>query len=119
MHARVRPRGKGGRDSWQLVRVGGDDEDLNSLLGDGTMNAATNDDDIGGSSADVDLAILHVEHRPLLLNRVLLRQKTHNVGEWIKRSTLYLDLDEVDLAASALDLYWLESRVISYYGRQQ
>jgi hypothetical protein len=93
---------KGDEIRGNLSASAGDDEDLDSLLGDGTMNAFTNDDDIGGSSADVDLAILHVEHRPLLLNRVLLRQKTHNVGEWIKRSTLYLDLDEVDLAASAL-----------------
>ncbi|KAL3798881.1 hypothetical protein ACHAW5_004121 [Stephanodiscus triporus] len=85
----------------------GDDEDLDILLGDGTMNASTNDEDVVGSSADVDLAISRAEHltsrRPLLLNRVLLRQNPHNVGEWIKRSKLYLDLDEVDLAASALE----------------
>jgi pre-mRNA-splicing factor SYF1 len=84
-----------------------DDEDLDILLGDGAINTPTNDDDTGGSSADVDLAISRAEHltsrRPLLLNRVLLRQNPHNVGEWIKRSKLYLDLDEIDMAASALE----------------
>ena len=60
-----------------------------------------------GSSADVDLAISRAEHltsrRPLLLNRVLLRQNPHNVGEWVKRSKLYIDLNEIDMAASSLE----------------
>lgn len=83
-----------------------DNEDLDILLGDNTINTFT-DGDNAGSSADVDLAISRAEHltsrRPLLLNRVLLRQNPHNIGEWIKRSQLYLDLEEVDMAASALE----------------
>jgi len=86
----------------------GDDEDLDILLGDGARNnALQNDDDNPDSSADVELAISRAEHltsrRPLLLNRVLLRQNPHNVGEWIKRSKLYLDLGEADMAADALE----------------
>jgi len=86
-----------------------DNEDLDILLGDinnSHNNPLSNDEDIG-ASADVELAISRAEHltsrRPLLLNRVLLRQNPHNVGEWIKRSQLYLALDEGDMAASALE----------------
>ncbi len=83
-----------------------DNEDLDILLGDSTIDCFT-DSDNAGSSVDVDLAISRAEHltsrRPLLLNRVLLRQNPHNIGEWIKRSQLYLDLGEVDMAASALE----------------
>lgn len=82
------------------------DEDLDILLGDDSLQNSLNEDN-SGSSADVELAISRAEHltsrRPLLLNRVLLRQNPHNVGEWIKRSELYLKLDEVDLAAAALE----------------
>ncbi|EED93449.1 predicted protein [Thalassiosira pseudonana CCMP1335] len=76
--------------------------DLDILLGDNSLQ-----DENAESSADVELAISRAEHltsrRPLLLNRVLLRQNPNNVGEWIKRSQLYLDLGEVDMAASALE----------------
>lgn len=81
-------------------------EDLDILLGD-NVQGAVGDDDNPGASADVELAISRAEHltsrRPLLLNRVLLRQNPHNVGEWIKRSNLYLDLVEADMAAAALE----------------
>jgi pre-mRNA-splicing factor SYF1 len=83
-----------------------EDEDLDILLGDDSLQNSLNEEN-AGSSADVELAISRAEHltsrRPLLLNRVLLRQNPHNVGEWIKRSQLYLKLKEVDLAASALE----------------
>ncbi|KAL7473942.1 hypothetical protein ACHAXS_014309 [Conticribra weissflogii] len=79
-----------------------DDEDLDILLGDNAAN-----EESAGASADVELAMARAEHltarRPLLLNRVLLRQNPHNVGEWIKRSKLYMDLGEVDMATSALE----------------
>ena len=82
------------------------DEDLDILLGDYVHNVVTTDED-AGASADVELAISRAEHltsrRPLLLNRVLLRQNPHNVGEWIKRSNLYLGLDEVGMAIAALE----------------
>jgi pre-mRNA-splicing factor SYF1 len=83
-----------------------EDEDLDILLGDDSLQNSLNED-TAGSSADVELAISRAEHltsrRPLLLNRVLLRQNPHNVGEWIKRSELYLKLVEVELAAAALE----------------
>jgi len=79
-----------------------DDEDMDILLGDNAAN-----EESAGASADVELAMARAEHltarRPLLLNRVLLRQNPHNVGEWIKRSKLYMDLGEVDMATSALE----------------
>lgn len=85
--------------------VDDNNEDLDILLG-GVHNTVAVDDN-PGSSADVELAISRAEHltsrRPLLLNRVLLRQNPHNVGEWIKRSNLYLDLGDVDMAAAALE----------------
>jgi pre-mRNA-splicing factor SYF1 len=86
--------------------MGDENEDLDILLGDNVHNALAADDN-PGASADVELAISRAENltsrRPLLLNRVLLRQNPHNVGEWIKRSNLYLDLGEVDMAAAALE----------------
>ena len=86
--------------------TGDENEDLDILLGDNVHNALAADDN-PDASVDVELAISRAEHltsrRPLLLNRVLLRQNPHNVGEWIKRSTLYLDLGEVDKAAAALE----------------
>ena len=90
-----------------------DNEDMDILLGDNAVNPYSNNNDEGndatggGASADVELAISRAEHltsrRPLLLNRVLLRQNPHNVGEWIKRSQLYLDLNEVNMAVTALE----------------
>lgn len=86
---------------------GDENEDLDIILGDHVQNAAGASDDNPGASADVELAISRAEHltsrRPLLLNRVLLRQNPHNVGEWIKRSELYIDLGEVDMGAAALE----------------
>ena len=83
-----------------------EDEDLDILLGDDSLQNSLNEDD-PGTSADVELAISRAEHltsrRPLLLNRVLLRQNPHNVGEWIKRSELYLKLKEINLAAASLE----------------
>jgi len=86
--------------------MGDENDDLDILLGDHVNNAVAADEN-AGASADVELAISRAEHltsrRPLLLNRVLLRQNPHNVGEWIKRSELYNDLGEVDMAAAALE----------------
>jgi len=78
-----------------------DKEDLDILVGD---NIRSQEHD---ASAEVELAISRAEHltsrRPLLLNRVLLRQNPHNVGEWLKRSQLFLGIDEVDMATLALE----------------
>jgi len=97
---------EGKNDEGQEGKVAADNDDLDILLGDNTHNTFS-DEDNAGSSADVELAISRAEHltsrRPLLLNRVLLRQNPHNVGEWIKRSQLYLALGEEDMAAEALE----------------
>jgi pre-mRNA-splicing factor SYF1 len=73
------------------------EDDLDILLGE-TENH--------GTDADVELALARAEHltarRPLLLNGVLLRQNPHNVGEWLRRSELYLKMDQLDRAAMAL-----------------
>jgi pre-mRNA-splicing factor SYF1 len=65
-----------------------------------SSNKATTD-------ADMELALARAEHltarRPLLLNRVLLRQNPHNVGEWLHRSELYRkQRDQTQLAIAAL-----------------
>jgi len=88
-----------------------DEEDMDILLGDGMIKTSSSmnsgDGHNEGSSTDVDLAISRAEHltsrRPLLLNRVLLRQNPHNVAEWVKRSGLCLDMNMIDMAASSLE----------------
>ena len=51
----------------------------------------------GNDGNDVELALARAEYlmerRPLLLNMVLLRQNPHNVGEWIKRRDLFLNME--------------------------
>lgn len=97
-----------GEEDGQAQKKGAtsEDEDLDILLGDDSLQNSLNEDG-AGTSADVELAISRAEHltsrRPLLLNRVLLRQNPHNVGEWVKRSELYLKLKEVNLAAASLE----------------
>lgn len=92
-------------DEGETKKSAPENEDLDILLGDDSLQNSLEDNI--NSSADVELAISRAEHltsrRPLLLNRVLLRQNPHNVGEWIKRSELYLKLEEVDRAAAALE----------------
>ena len=66
------------------------------LLGDEqTSNAQQKRNDDENTSADIELALARAEQltsrRPVLLNYVLLRQNPHNVGEWLKRSELYLN----------------------------
>ena len=59
------------------------------------------------SMADMELALARAEdltsRRPLLLNRVLLRQNPHDVGEWLKRSRLYKQSEQPEQAAAALE----------------
>ena len=58
-------------------------------------------------SSDIELALARAEHltarRPLLLNRVLLRQNPHNVGEWLRRAELYTAQKQSQLAVAALE----------------
>ena len=44
-----------------------------------------------------------MERRPLLLNRVLLRQNPNNVGEWLRRAELYTKQNNYPLAMEALE----------------
>lgn len=59
--------------------------------------------------ADMELALARAEHltmrRPLLLNRVLLQQNPHNVGEWLHRAELYQQQqqDQNTMACAALE----------------
>ena len=59
--------------------------------------------------ADMELALARAEHltmrRPLLLNRVLLHQNPHNVGEWLRRAELYQQQqqDQTTMACAALE----------------
>ena len=50
------------------------------------------EDDSRSKSAELNWTLsrleLLLEKRPLMLNRVLLRQNPHNVGEWLKRGEL-------------------------------
>mmetsp|Transcript_13408 Transcript_13408/g.29677 ORF Transcript_13408/g.29677 Transcript_13408/m.29677 type:complete len:1117 (+) Transcript_13408:245-3595(+) len=93
-------------------REGEDKEDLDILLGDAYAKdrndgGGQGDDDDAPASADIELALARAENltsrRPLLLNRVLLRQNPHNVGEWTKRSTLHLQLGQTRQAIKALE----------------
>jgi len=89
----------------------GDDWDI--LLGG--LKATTGDNDgeentqkkSSQTMADMELALARAEHltarRPLLLNRVLLRQNPNNVGEWVERSKLYVKQGEPIMATSALE----------------
>lgn len=59
------------------------------------------------SMSDLELALARAEdltaRRPILLNRVLLRQNPDDVGEWLKRARLYKENEQVHPAASALE----------------
>jgi len=88
------------------------DEDYDILLGDAYAKSRPivpvgDDDEDSPASANIELALARAENltsrRPILLNRVLLRQNPHNVGEWTKRSTLYLKLGQTRQAVGALE----------------
>jgi len=80
--------------------------DLDILLGDKNIQTA-DPQQSQNSSADVELALARAEYlmsrRPLLLNRVLLRQNPHNVGEWLKRSQLYQTQAKTRMAITAME----------------
>ena len=84
-----------------------DSDDWDILLGSTKTSEETGEVTAVQSMADMELALTRAEHltsrRPILLNRVLLRQNPHNVGEWINRSRLYAKQGEPIMAASALE----------------
>ena len=61
----------------------------------------------GSQMADMELALARAEHltlrRPLLLNRVLLKQNPHNVGEWIHRANIYQKQQQMTMASAVLE----------------
>ena len=54
----------------------------------------------------MEWALSRAEHlaarRPLLPNRVLLKQNPHNVGEWLTRSQLYMKQGQIGMAVASL-----------------
>eukprot|EP00529_Nitzschia_sp_RCC80_P013309 CAMPEP_0113480326 /NCGR_PEP_ID=MMETSP0014_2-20120614/21815_1 /TAXON_ID=2857 /ORGANISM="Nitzschia sp." /LENGTH=605 /DNA_ID=CAMNT_0000373747 /DNA_START=69 /DNA_END=1886 /DNA_ORIENTATION=+ /assembly_acc=CAM_ASM_000159 len=88
-----------GGDDWdillpQLTATGGVDNALVAVPGKSSMS-------------DMELALARAEdltaRRPILLNRVLLRQNPDDVGEWLKRARLYKENGQVHPAAAALE----------------
>jgi pre-mRNA-splicing factor SYF1 len=94
---------------------GNNNDDWDILLGmETTTNTADVDHDDDDAAkhkkqtmADLELALARAEYltarRPILLNRVLLRQNPNNVEEWLNRSRLYVQQEEPIMAASALE----------------
>ena len=82
-----------------------DENDWDILLG--SAGKKDNDKPQQPTMADMELALARAEYltarRPILLNRVLLRQNPHNIGEWLERSKLYVKQKEPVLAAAALE----------------
>ena len=82
-----------------------DDEDMDILLGKATPKSTENNEE--NVSADIELALARAENlmnrRPLLLNYVLLRQNPQNVSEWLKRSELYLKMDQPSQSIASLE----------------
>jgi len=76
-----------------------DDEDWDILLVDN--KGATS------HTADMELALARAENlisrRPILLNRVLLKQNPHNVREWLRRAELYQMQEQMTMATAALE----------------
>lgn len=76
-----------------------DDNDWDILL--------PQDDTNTSSMSDLELALARAEdltaRRPILLNRVLLRQNPDDVGEWLNQARLFKETDQLHQAAAALE----------------
>ena len=76
-----------------------DEDDFDILL--------PKDDNSPSSMTDLELALARAEdltaRRPILLNRVLLRQNPDDVGEWLKRARLFKENEQIHQAAGALE----------------
>ncbi|CAJ1942940.1 unnamed protein product [Cylindrotheca closterium] len=79
----------------------GDDWDLLLQRSTGESSKSTT------TMADLELALARAEdltaRRPILLNRVLLRQNPSDVGEWLKRGRLFMENEQIPQAAAALE----------------
>lgn len=98
---------KAGEDNFQEGSTSSDllgDEDMDILLGKAVVSFNEGEENI---SADIELALARAENlmnrRPLLLNYVLLRQNPQNVGEWLKRSELYLKIQQPSQSIASLE----------------
>jgi predicted Zn-dependent protease len=74
-------------------------DDMDILLGNDADKSTS-------AAADMEWALSRAEHlaarRPLLLNRVLLKQNPHNVGEWLTRAQLYAKQGQINMAVATL-----------------
>jgi pre-mRNA-splicing factor SYF1 len=81
------------KDDWDLLLPNSGEEDASAAK--------------KSSMSDLELALARAEdltaRRPILLNRVLLRQNPHDVGEWLKRARLYKEKKELAQAQAALE----------------
>jgi pre-mRNA-splicing factor SYF1 len=90
-----------------------DNDDWDILLPHKEESATTvpttsgNNNSRASSMTDLELALARGEEltarRPLLLNRVLLKQSPHDVSEWLKRAKLFQQKKQPELAAAALE----------------
>eukprot|EP00934_Nitzschia_sp_Nitz4_P000309 Nitzschia sp. Nitz4//scaffold196_size54656//45242//48010//NITZ4_006647-RA/size54656-processed-gene-0.55-mRNA-1//1//CDS//3329540450//309//frame0 len=94
-----------GEDEAEEVVQDTDDWDL--LLASNQSNENSSALTSASKMADLELAMARAEdltsRRPILLNRVLLRQNPHDVGEWLKRARLYQEKVQFAQAAAALE----------------
>ena len=79
-----------------------EEEDWDLLL----QNTRTAPSRNNNNKVDLEWALSRAEHltarRPLLLNRVLLKQNPHNVGEWLLRAKLYEDQSQWSMSVETL-----------------
>jgi pre-mRNA-splicing factor SYF1 len=82
-----------------------EEEIISDQMEQANMQGLSEEDDL---ELEIRLARLEylMDRRPLLLNRVLLRQNPHNVQEWLKRVSLYEDKPReiIDTFKEALEI---------------
>jgi len=86
------------RDETQEEEGDEDAEDLKMLLDTKGDTTSSND----AIELEMARAEYLMERRPLLLNRVLLKQNPHNVGEWLRRAELYQALNKPNSRGEAV-----------------
>jgi tetratricopeptide (TPR) repeat protein len=82
-----------------------DEEDWDILVGP-SQTSDSFSASVKNVGADLEWALARAEYltarRPLLLNRVLLRQNPHNVSEWLTRAKLYTQQGQLTKAIATL-----------------
>ncbi len=83
-----------------------DDDDINILLGH-SSSTSNIESDKNNVERDLELALARAENlmarRPLLLNRVYLKQNPHVVSRWLQRCKLFLGKGDIQRAISTLE----------------